>query len=125
MTQTKLGELLGVRSATISGYENEVNEPSLDMAGKISKIFNVSVDDLLFTDLSKAPAGQRDPRMKKSAYEYMQDLENERMTEDEVEQEVGEQNLGRINELLELRVRELEREIKRNDPELAKELGIK
>ena len=125
MTQTKLGELLGVSSATISGYENEVNEPSLDMAGKISKIFNVSVDDLLFTDLSKESPGQRDPRMRKSAYEYMQDLENERMTEDEVEQEVGEQNLGRINELLELRVRELEREIKRNDPDLAKELGIK
>jgi transcriptional regulator with XRE-family HTH domain len=125
MTQTKLGELLGVKSATISGYENEVNEPSLDMAGKISKIFNVSVDDLLFTDLSKEAPAHRDPRMKKSAYEYMQDLEHERMTEDEVEQEVGEQNLGRINELLELRVRELEREIKRNDPELAKELGIK
>lgn len=47
MKQSDLVERLGVSSVSISHYEKEARSPDLDMLVKISKIFNVSVDNLL------------------------------------------------------------------------------
>lgn len=47
MTQTQLGEYLGVGKTTISNYENENSFPDNDILVKLSEIFNVSTDYLL------------------------------------------------------------------------------
>jgi len=46
-TQSGTAEALNIATTTVSSYENNVNEPSLDMLIKIANYFNVSVDYLL------------------------------------------------------------------------------
>ena len=46
-TQVQLARKLGVTKQTISNWENDNIQPSIDMLIKISKIFNVSTDYLL------------------------------------------------------------------------------
>lgn len=47
MTQDDLAKYLNVTRASISNYEKGVNEPSLQIIIKLSKLFNVSSDYLL------------------------------------------------------------------------------
>ena len=47
MTQEELGELLGVKRATVSKYENEQMAPSIDVLKKLSEIFSVSINYIL------------------------------------------------------------------------------
>ena len=47
MTQEKLGELLGVKRATVSKYENEQMAPSIDVLKRLSEIFSVSINYIL------------------------------------------------------------------------------
>ena len=47
MTQQDLAVFLNVSRPSISGYENDSNDPSLDVLKKISDLFNVSADYLL------------------------------------------------------------------------------
>ena len=53
ITQQKLAELLGVSRPTISQMENGERKISVDELMKLSRIFNVSVNNLL--DLEKQP----------------------------------------------------------------------
>lgn len=46
-TQVQLAQKLGVTKQTISNWENDNIQPSIDMLIKISKIFNVTTDYLL------------------------------------------------------------------------------
>lgn len=46
-TQVVLAQKLGVTKQTVSNWENDNIQPSIDMLVKISKIFNVSTDYLL------------------------------------------------------------------------------
>jgi putative transcriptional regulator len=46
LTQKDLANYLGVTKSTISKLENDKARPSLDLAIKISKFFNVSLDKL-------------------------------------------------------------------------------
>lgn len=46
-TQVQLAQKLGVTKQTVSNWENDNIQPSIDMLIKISKIFNVSTDYLL------------------------------------------------------------------------------
>lgn len=46
-TQVQLAQKLGVTKQTVSNWENDNIQPSIDMLVKISKIFNVSTDYLL------------------------------------------------------------------------------
>jgi transcriptional regulator with XRE-family HTH domain len=48
ISQTKLGEILGVKQAAISDIENGVNNPTVSQIEKLSKFFNVTSDYLLF-----------------------------------------------------------------------------
>jgi transcriptional regulator with XRE-family HTH domain len=52
LTQKELAAILGLKHQTsISNYENNNQKPPSDILGKLSEIFNVSVDYLLgFTD---------------------------------------------------------------------------
>ncbi|WMJ81994.1 helix-turn-helix transcriptional regulator [Clostridium sp. MB40-C1] len=47
LTQEELGKLLNVSRQTVSGYESEDNEPSIQNLIKLADIFNVSLDYLL------------------------------------------------------------------------------
>jgi transcriptional regulator with XRE-family HTH domain len=46
-TQVQLAQKLGVTKQTVSNWENDNIQPSIDMLIKLSKIFNVSADYLL------------------------------------------------------------------------------
>lgn len=46
-TQVQLAQKLGVTKQTVSNWENDNIQPSIDMLIKLSKIFNASTDYLL------------------------------------------------------------------------------
>lgn len=50
MTQNEIAEVLGVKSTTISKYESGILEPNIESLKKLSKLFNVSIDELLKDD---------------------------------------------------------------------------
>ena len=47
MTQNKIAEILGVKSATISKYESGLLEPNVDALKKLAELFEISIDELL------------------------------------------------------------------------------
>ena len=47
MTQAELANRIGIASSTISSYENNMRQPSLDMLIKLAAEFNVTTDYLL------------------------------------------------------------------------------
>lgn len=46
LTQKELGEKIGVKHNTVSGYENGTNEPEQDVLFKIAEAFCISINDL-------------------------------------------------------------------------------
>lgn len=46
-TQVQLAQKLGITKQTVSNWENDNIQPSIDMLVKLSRIFNVSTDYLL------------------------------------------------------------------------------
>ena len=46
-TQVQLAQKLGITKQTVSNWENDNIQPSIDMLVKISKLFNVTTDYLL------------------------------------------------------------------------------
>ena len=46
-TQKRLSELLGVSEASISKYEGNIAAPSVDLLRSYSKLFGISLDDIL------------------------------------------------------------------------------
>lgn len=51
LSQTELAERVGVRSASISGYESGKASPSVDVLIKLAKALNVSLDYLCSIDI--------------------------------------------------------------------------
>lgn len=51
MTQEKFAELIGVTRQTISNWELNITRPDLIQVEKISKLFHVSIDELLENDI--------------------------------------------------------------------------
>ena len=49
MSQTELAQLVGVRRETIGHLENGHYNPSLVLAAKIAKVFNVTIDQCVKT----------------------------------------------------------------------------
>ncbi|AKQ07449.1 transcriptional regulator [Bacillus phage Pavlov] len=47
LSQTELADKLGVDKATINRYEKGTRQPSVEMLYKISKVLNVSIDNLI------------------------------------------------------------------------------
>lgn len=47
LNQVQLSELIGVTKQTVSNWENNNIQPSIDMLIKLSEVFNVSTDYLL------------------------------------------------------------------------------
>ncbi|CEO06000.1 DNA binding protein [[Clostridium] sordellii] len=50
MTQTQLGELLGVTPRYIAFLEKGERTPSLDIAFKIAKIFDTTIEDIFLNN---------------------------------------------------------------------------
>ncbi len=46
LTQEQFGELLGINGKSVSKWERGITNPSISTLIKISKIFNVSIDEL-------------------------------------------------------------------------------
>ncbi|MBS6503718.1 MAG: helix-turn-helix domain-containing protein [Clostridium sp.] len=47
LTQQEIADALGITRSRYSNYENGINEPSLDILIRLSRLFNCSIDDLL------------------------------------------------------------------------------
>ena len=52
LSQKKFGDLFGVGGGNISNYETKKSQPTLDGLIDIAKYFEVSLDDLVFKNLS-------------------------------------------------------------------------
>ena len=57
LTQSELGQILGLKPTAISNYESNRNEPSLDKLIALSKYFDVSCDYLLGVTDAYLPVG--------------------------------------------------------------------
>src|ERR671913_615794 len=55
LTQKQLAEKLGLKQAAVGAYEEERATPPLSCLTEISRIFNVSIDQLIHKDLSQVP----------------------------------------------------------------------
>lgn len=56
LSQTELGEQVGVDYATIGRYERGVATPKLEVITKLAALFGVSIEQLRATDLTKGEA---------------------------------------------------------------------
>jgi transcriptional regulator with XRE-family HTH domain len=65
LTQKQLAEKLGLKQAAVGAYEEERSTPPVSCLVEISKIFNVSIDNLINRDLSTLP--QKEWKSKGSA----------------------------------------------------------
>lgn len=106
-TQDELADKIGVTSASISAYEKAKTMPSIDVLIKLSSAFQVSVDSLVLNDLelegiSKSKGVIFEPQSREDKNKFQ----------------------DRFIELLEHRINQLETEILKKLPEVAKELGI-
>lgn len=50
MTQVEIADILGVKPATISKYESGILEPNIESLKRLSKIFDITIDELLKED---------------------------------------------------------------------------
>lgn len=64
-TQKQLAEKLGLKQAAVGAYEEERSTPPVNCLTEISKIFGVSLDHLINSDLSRLP--QKEWKSKASA----------------------------------------------------------
>ena len=54
MTQPSLAQKLGVGKSTLANFESGQINTSLEVLDKLHDIFNVSLDDLVYKDLSSS-----------------------------------------------------------------------
>lgn len=59
-SQEQVANAIGIKRSTYSYYENGRTEPSASTVGKIASHFEVSVDDLLFLDLTNQNSQRRE-----------------------------------------------------------------
>ncbi len=101
---THFAQVLGVSGTQVGNYLRGSSVPKLESLIEVAKFFDVNLDDLILKDLSKEvgrPFGAEG--------------------EDHASADA---TLDRMNKLLEQRVAQLEEEMKRENPERARELGI-
>ncbi|MDA3906401.1 MAG: helix-turn-helix transcriptional regulator, partial [Bacteroidales bacterium] len=57
-TQDEVAQSLSMKRSTLSGYENEVAHPNMQVLITFSDYFNVSIDTLIKVDLTKLAENQ-------------------------------------------------------------------
>ena len=97
-----LAERLGVNVNQIGKYINESSYPRFEGLVELAKLFDVNLHDMIMLDLSK-----EEPR----AF-------------DERDTNASDERVEELNQLLRQRVTTLEQMILKENPELAKQLGI-
>lgn len=53
MTQLELSEKLSISKGSLANIESGLKNTSIELLDKLRNLFNVSVDDLIYKDLSK------------------------------------------------------------------------
>jgi transcriptional regulator with XRE-family HTH domain len=53
LSQTSFAKIIGKKTSVVSAYENGISIPSLGVITRISNILELSVDELMYQDLSK------------------------------------------------------------------------
>lgn len=81
LTQKELGEKIGVKHNTISGYENGTNEPEQDLLFKIASALEISINDLFpptkYSNNDLPPLTKRDEaQIAKDLEKMLSDLDN-------------------------------------------------
>jgi transcriptional regulator with XRE-family HTH domain len=99
-----LAERLNITPTQVGAYMKGKSFPKLEGVIEIARLFDVNIDDLLLKDLTAEP-----PRPFGAEGEDVASTDA---------------TLTRMNELLEQRVMVVEMALKRENPELAKRLGI-
>lgn len=99
ITQEELGKLVGVKKAAVSTYEIGRNYPSVESLLQIVELFQVNMEDFFFKDLSREKPSNR---VEEPIVGYQDDF----------------------SRLMMSRIKELEREIKENAPNLARRLEL-
>lgn len=102
LSQTQLGNSIGVTHVQIGAYEKGDSFPRFEGLLKLSELFGVGLDDLVFRDLS-----QEAPRELQAAPE-----------------ETYEQRTQKLLDLLEAELNRYRQAIRQKDPDLARQLGI-
>lgn len=105
MSQSDLGELLGVSKSQISAYESDESEMGVHKILKLADIFKIDMRDLVLTDLSSGERKYKEPEVPYA------------------EQDEG-NVLEELNNEMRKRLVIYEQKIKELDPELAKKWGI-
>ncbi len=82
--QKDIGNLLGIKTPTISKYEAGTVQPSLEGLRNLSEFFGVTVDDLLKKDLETAPKKYAEVRLELLSQEE-RDLLNQEQSSAEKE----------------------------------------
>lgn len=100
----ELAEAIKISPQQVGRYLNESNQPKMETLVDLARLFDVTVDDLILVDLSKSEGRK-----------FGAGVESAKTTDDQ---------LTLINRLLTERVLKLEQEMKKTDPDLARELGI-
>jgi transcriptional regulator with XRE-family HTH domain len=99
-----LAKELKISPQQVGRYFSGDSEPKFETAIAIARLLDVNLDDLILTDLSK-----------ESGRPFGAEGEDRASAD---------ATLDRMNTLLEQRVKQLEEEMKRENPERARELGI-
>ena len=99
ITQDTLGDLIGVKKATVSTYEIGRNYPSVEALLKLVELFEINMEDFFYKDLSKYKGADR---VEEPQVPYHNDFSRLKMA----------------------RKKELEREKKEHEQELAIRLGL-
>lgn len=115
LTQANLAEYLAKTSAAISDYEKGKATPPLEVALRLCELFKISLDDFAVKDLRKEDILEQEGILLEKDTAYKSRF-------GEAQKQL--QTLERLNELMGLRLAELEREIRENAPALARRLGL-
>ena len=59
MTQEALAEQLGVSRQTVAKWESGESAPDLEMAEKLSRVLDASLDELVHAPFDRMPAGEK------------------------------------------------------------------
>ena len=70
LTQSELGEMVGVGFRAVSKWENGITSPDISIINDLSKILGISADELLQGELNKnkEPSSQKKFNYKKLLY---------------------------------------------------------
>lgn len=73
MTQAQIAAYIGVKRNSYNNYENGKSVPNLDLFKQIAKLFDISTEDLLYTDLSKGELIENQTQKKNKKKDELKD----------------------------------------------------